>query len=510
LNGTAALFQAMAPGIATFVKGLLDAANIGGAAFGRLGAALGTVFDQLGGVFTRLAENGTIKAAVDGLSSVIIGLGNVLGPVIELLIRMGAALGPTLGSALTDLGNTIQTSIPFFEHLAQVAGGILVRAFEVLGPAVRDLITQLLPGANQGLDGFANVINNVVIPAVGDFIRNIPNMIESIKQFFLAATASALSFASTFLGAISGILGVLHDFFAAMALIPGPMQKSFAQAAATTDAFKGKVDELKTGVDGLHDKTVKLQLQTQGADAVKAMQASVDGVKSKVVSIISKTLGIDLVLDMKNQIALTNSKKVDVTATVPDTPKIVDMHNQIALTNSKSVSVTASVPDTPKVVDMKNQIALTNSKTVQVTANVSGTSAVQALVSAINAVHNATSTVTTYLRTVVQKFADGGRVPTGNQSFLVGERGPELLSLDALGGVVTPAARTRQILADSRARDGQVDAASGRAGSSDGAAPITVNVMLSQEQIAGIAQVEIARRDRSTKRAVLAGSGVTF
>jgi hypothetical protein len=34
--------------------------------------------------------------------------------------------------------------------------------------------------------------------------------------------------------------------------------------------------------------------------------------------------------------------------------------------------------------------------------------------------------------------------------------------------------------------------------------------MLSQDQIAGIAQVEIARRDRATKRTVLAGSGVTF
>ncbi|MBV9920295.1 MAG: hypothetical protein JOY78_05475, partial [Pseudonocardia sp.] len=37
LNGTAALFQAMAPGIAVFTKGLLDAANIGGPAFQRLG-----------------------------------------------------------------------------------------------------------------------------------------------------------------------------------------------------------------------------------------------------------------------------------------------------------------------------------------------------------------------------------------------------------------------------------------------------------------------------------------
>jgi hypothetical protein len=35
-------------------------------------------------------------------------------------------------------------------------------------------------------------------------------------------------------------------------------------------------------------------------------------------------------------------------------------------------------------------------------------------------------------------------------------------------------------------------------------------VLLSQEQIAGIARVEIARRDRATRRTVLAGSGDTF
>lgn len=51
--------------------------------------------------------------------------------------------------------------------------------------------------------------------------------------------------------------------------------------------------------------------------------------------------------------------------------------------------------------------------------------------------------------------------------FLVGERGPELLTLDGRGGTITTAARPPR-------------------------GPITVN--LSQEQIAEIASVEIARR----------------
>ena len=89
-----------------------------------------------------------------------------------------------------------------------MAGDLLVSAFQQLGPAIRDALTQLLPGANNGLDGFANTIKTVVLPAIADFIRNIPSMIEAIKQFFLSATASALSFASSFLAALSGVLAL--------------------------------------------------------------------------------------------------------------------------------------------------------------------------------------------------------------------------------------------------------------------------------------------------------------
>jgi hypothetical protein len=507
LAGTANLIRGLGPGVTSFFSGLTQAAAAAAPAMTSLGAAIGGIAGKIGEVFTKLAADGTIQAAVTGLAATLQGLGDVIAPVIELLIRMGAALGGTLGAALSDLGKTIESMIPFFVHLAEVAGDLLISAFQQLGPAIRDVITQLLPGANQGLDGFANTIKTVVLPAIADFIRNIPGMIEAIKQFFLAATANALSFASGFLGALSSILGVLHNFFATMALIPGPMQESFIKAAAATDAFKGKVDELKGTVDGLHDKTVKLQLQTQGAELVKGMQDTINKITDKTVKVISSVFGKPENEALKTAIDNVPSKAVTTASGVTGTPENQALKAAIDAVYSKVESTLSNVSGEPENRSLKSAIDAVYSKAVDVVAHVSGEAAVRSLVSAIDAVHDASSTITTYLRQVAQ-FADGGRVPVG-VPFLVGERGPELLTLDSRGGMVSTASRTRQVLAES----GRVGDALGNPtslGTGSGEAPITVNVMLSQESFTELARVEIARQNRVTKRTVLAGSGVTF
>jgi hypothetical protein len=511
LAGTANLIRGLGPGITTFFNGLTQAAAAAAPAMTSLGAAIGGIAGKIGEVFTKLAADGTIQAAVTGLAATLQGLGDVIGPVIELLIRMGAALGGTLGAALSDLGKTIESMIPFFVHLAQVAGDLLVSAFQQLGPAIIDVINQLLPRANQGLDGFANVIEHGVLPAIADFIRQIPSMLEVLKQFFLAATANALSFASSFLAAMSGILNVLHGFFAAMALIPGPMQKSFAEAAAVTDAFRGKVDELKAGVDGLHDKTVKLQLQAVGAQEVKGIKTTIDSVTDKTVKIISSVFGLPENEKLKAAIdAVPANKSSTTTSTVTGEPQNRTLKQAIDEVVNKVQSTVSNVSGEPQNRSLKSAIDAVISKTVQVTANVSGEGAVRALVSAIAAVHDKTVTViSNVINNVTKAFAKGGRVPVG-ESFLVGEKGPELLTLDSRGGIVTPAGATRKIMEQLNGRQA-IDPLNSRSGDAAGGdAPITVNVMLSQEQIAGIAQVEIARRDRATKRTVLAGSGVTF
>jgi hypothetical protein len=138
LAGTANLIRGLGPGVTSFFSGLTQAAAAAAPAMTSLGAAIGGIAGKIGEVFTKLAADGTIQAAVTGLAATLQGLGDVIAPVIELLIRMGAALGGTLGAALSDLGKTIESMIPFFVHLAEVAGEHLVnRRSNTLGPTIR-------------------------------------------------------------------------------------------------------------------------------------------------------------------------------------------------------------------------------------------------------------------------------------------------------------------------------------------------------------------------------------
>ena len=119
--------------------------------------------------------------------------------------------------------------------------------------------------------------------------------------------------------------------------------------------------------------------------------------------------------------------------------------------------------------------------------------------------------ITTYTTNGAAPRASGGPVLPG-QTYLVGEKGPELLTLGSNGGFVTTASRSRQILSAIGHGNPPSLSGSSSSGQAGGGAdqPITVNVMISQEHIAGIANVEIKKADRATKRTVLAGSGVTY
>jgi len=584
LSGTEGFVRGLSAGVKELVQGFILAGSAAAPAMGQLGDAIGSVLGRIGEVLTRLSLDGVLQKAVQGLAATIKGLGDVVAPVIEIFIRMGAAIGSTVGQSLSELGKIIETTTPFWENLARVAGELLLSAFQQLGPPIERLLQSLLPGATNGMDAFARIIETQVFPAIGHFIDWLrTDGIPGIVAFFLAATVNALTFASTFTGVIASILGVLSGFFGAMAQALAPFdaaaEQAFQQAAAATGAFKDQLVGLKAGIDGLKDKAVKVQMQVAGGDAVRGLQLQVDGIHDKFVNIFAGVTGTPNLVDMKNQIAFINSKKVDVGAAVTGTPQVGELATGIAGVNPKVVTVTANVPQGPNLGAQGNQVltgaiagvnsktvtttgnvpegatlgkagnqllkaaidavipksvtttgnvpggptlgtqgnqALTgainnvNSKTVAVNANVSGTGEVNSLASAINALHDKVVNVVTHVQQVFG-FRKGGSVPP-NSTILVGEDGPELLQIGSRGGFVTNAPRTRALL-----NSGPNSAPSVRPGTASpdntetgGGGPITVNVMLSQEQIAGIAQAEIIRQNRATKRTVLAGTGVTF
>jgi hypothetical protein len=562
LAGTASFVKGLSGGIAQFLDGVLAAAAAATPAMQALGTAIGNIFGQIGQVFSRLAADGTIQRAVQGLAATIQGLADVAAPVVELFIRMGAALGTSLGTALTRLGSGIQQVIPFFEHLAQVAGDLLVAAFDQLGPPISRLVESILPGANAGLDGFAAIVKGTVLPAIAgfiDFLRT--DGIPGIVAFTKGAIVQFLEFGKGVIAAMDGVLATVQGLFTALALIPGPFQQQFAQGAAVIQAYREKLDGLKTTINGFESKVVAFTVQvpedrTTGERGVLGVAAAMDRVQPKttaftvqvpsdrttgeqgILGVVAAqerlqpktvtttanvpsgpTTGLEGNQVLEGAIGAVINKTVTTTSNVPGTPVVGTQGNQalsgaIGAVGSKTVTTTGNVPEGSTLGKQGNQllkgaIDQVNNKTVTVQANVNGTDAVHALVSAIAAVHDKTVTVVSnVINNVVNALgrASGGPVVRG-QTYLVGERGPELLTLGNTSGFVTNANRTRQVLSGP---DGSDRAGTGTASSIGSDQPITVNVMLSQDQIAGIAQVEIARRDRATKRTVLAGSGVTF
>jgi hypothetical protein len=559
LRGTATLFSSMAPGIRTFVQGLLEAANVGKTAFAALGTAIGSVFATLGDVFSRLAADGTIGKAVQGLAATITGLGAVLGPVVELFLRMGAALGDSVGVALQGVGSAITQVTPFFVKLADVAGKVLVDAFKQLGPPLSELVSSILPGAGQGLDGLASIMHNVVLPAIAGFINFLrTDGIPGIVAFTKGAIVQFLEFASSVTSTVSGILSVLSAFFKTLAVVTAgtPLGKMFLDAAAAAEGAKVKVDGLTASINATKSKVIAFTVQvpsdrTTGEQGALGVAAAMDRVQPKTVAatvnvpsgalvgeqgilgvvaaqarVTDKTVtttsnvpGGPTLGTLGNQvlegaIGAVLNKTVTTTSQVPGTPVLGTQGNQaltaaIGQVNSKTTTTTGNVPGSPTMGTQGNQAltgAINNviSKTVSVVANVTGEGAVRGLISAISGV--VSKTVNIVANVIGNPFgrASGGPVLSG-QTYLVGEKGPELLTIGSTSGFVTDAQRTRRVLGGST--ESVAPSGSPLPG---GDAPITVNVLLSQEQIAGIARVEIARRDRATRRTVLAGSGDTF
>jgi predicted nucleic acid-binding Zn-ribbon protein len=562
LAGTAGFVKGLSGGIAQFLDGLVAAAAAATPAMQALGTAIGNIFGQIGQVFSRLAADGTIQRAVQGLAATIQGLADVAAPVVELFIRMGAALGTSLGTALSGVGAGIQHVIPFFEHLAQVAGTILVDAFNQLGPPLRELVDSILPGAGAGMDGFASLMHNTVLPAITDFINFLrTDGIPGIVAFTKGAIVQFLEFATSVTSTVSSLLGVLSAFFKTLAVVAAgtPLGKTFLDAAAAAEQAKGKVDGLTASLNTIKDKTIAFQVQvpsdrttgeqgvlgvaaamdraaaapkstaftvrvpsdrTTGEQGILGVVAAQERVQSKTVTTTANvpsgptqgTLGNQV---LEGAIGAVINKTVTTTSNVPGTPVVGTQGNQaltsaIGQVNSKTVATVGNVPGSPTQGTQGNQAltgAINNviSKTVSVVANVTGTDAVRGLISAISGV--VSKTVNIVANVIGNPFgrASGGPVVAG-QTYLVGEKGPELLTMGSTSGFITDAQRTRQIMSNPTG----VQPSAALAASSGGDAPITVNVMLSQDQIAGIAQVEIARRDRATKRTVLAGSGVTF
>ena len=212
LQGAAKLIDGMGPGLATFLDGFLSAVAAAKGEMQGLGEAVGSIFGKIGDVLQGLANDdaSTFAKAVAGLSATLRGLGDVAAPVVDVLIRMGAAVGDSVGNALSKFGDAITRAGPGLVALA-AAGGELLDALAPLLPTIGDLagafaqtvadwIHTLIPTI-QKLVGFIND-HKAQLLALLPIVYNLATAYAEFKV--LTSIAGWVSTAGTALGLFGG------------------------------------------------------------------------------------------------------------------------------------------------------------------------------------------------------------------------------------------------------------------------------------------------------------------
>jgi hypothetical protein len=214
--------------------------------------------------------------------------------VIELLIRMGAALGDSVGVALQGVGSAITQVTPFFVKLADVAGKVLVDAFKQLGPPLLGAgRAPSCPERARAWTAFASIMHNVVLPAIAGFINFLrTDGIPGIVAFTKGAIVQFLEFASSVTSTVSSLLSVLSAFFKTLAVVAAgtPLGKTFLDAAAAAEGAKVKVDGLTASLNTIKSKTIAFTVQvpsdrTTGEQGALGVAAAMDRVQPKTVAV---------------------------------------------------------------------------------------------------------------------------------------------------------------------------------------------------------------------------------
>ncbi len=230
LQGAQNLISGLGDGLTTFLDGFLSAVASGTTQMKGLGEAIGSVFGKLGNTLQTLAndEASTFANAIDGISATVRGLGDVAAPVVDLLIRMGATLGNSLGNALTQLGAGITNAAPGLIELASA------------GAALLDALSPLLP-----------TIGSVAGALASAFAGSIRTLIPTIQ-------------------ALVGFINEHKDQLVALAPIISTVATAYAEFKVLT-AIQGWV---ATAVAGLRAFTVEATAAGTAAEAAGAKTAA--------------------------------------------------------------------------------------------------------------------------------------------------------------------------------------------------------------------------------------------
>lgn len=185
------------------------------------------------------------------------------------------------------------------------------------------------------------------------------------------------------------------------------------EADGSIDSIKSQIanDEVKIGVTAdtsqatteignIEGEDVKVNVTTSGNEAIDNLKSAIDGITDKTVTITANTVGKENVSGLKTATDTLVNKTVTATATAVGKENVSALKTAIDSLYNKTVTSTAKVVGTALVNGLKSAIDALYDRTVSVGASVFGTSAVYALKGAIDSLYNKTVTATTVTKQV--------------------------------------------------------------------------------------------------------------
>jgi len=168
---------------------------------------------DLGSMMTSAVDSGQIQAAMGGLAGI---LGAVLPLITDLMgagIEAGATLGPSLGTAFSDISAALQPIIGAMPELSKSFGGLLTAVTPLLKP-LGEIIAALGPTFMDSMASIATSLQPVFdgLAAMATELAKHPEVMQGV-----VAAAAALS---TGMGPLTNVFNMLKPL---MAGVSAPM-----------------------------------------------------------------------------------------------------------------------------------------------------------------------------------------------------------------------------------------------------------------------------------------------
>ena len=174
------LFDGLGGSLSKLVNDQLPALKqgLGGIASG-MNSALKTLFVDLDGMFAKLESDGTMKKFIDGVTQLMQGLAPFITDIVQTLITLGGAVGPSLGTFFKTLGDVLVAISPQLGGLAKAFLDDLVSLLPSLVPGLQSLgrsLTDMLQVLGPELPKVGTALSNLLVaaePLMGPLMKGI-------------------------------------------------------------------------------------------------------------------------------------------------------------------------------------------------------------------------------------------------------------------------------------------------------------------------------------------------